>query len=107
GLSFYHARENLSFELRGSYAQTTDKSLVLADSGRIYLEYAEAAQAALDLEGSYQPIQSLRILCVGSLKSAHEKGSSTQLPMVPAFQLRSRVEIDLQIPLSLWSSIEF
>ena len=43
----------------------------------------------------------------GNIQPAFENGSTRQLPMIPIAQVAGRGEVDLSIPLTLWSSVEY
>ena len=107
GSSVHYRSGALSFDVRGSYASFSNHELMIADSGRIHLEYAEAKGTRLDVDGEFNPSTGVRISGGGSVVSAHESGSSVQLPMVPLISLRGRAELDGPLFTTFWSSAEY
>jgi hypothetical protein len=107
GSSLFYHQGTCSFEVRGSYAQYSNNAIAIADSGRIHLEYVESGNAALEIEATTHPTDMTALQLSGTLTSAHETGSSVQLPMVPAVNLRGRGEINFTFPFMLWSSVEY
>jgi hypothetical protein len=108
GSSLFYNRGSLSLEVRGTYMQSSNTPLQIADSGRIRLEYAEARKTAIDIEGALRLTNISRLLFAGTLSIARETaGSNVQLPMIPSVRLTGRWETDFRIPLKAWSSVEY
>jgi outer membrane receptor protein involved in Fe transport len=80
---------------------------MIADTGHIHLEYAEANATRLDFNFHYIPASALRISGTASAVSAHETGSDVQLPMTPQFLVRGRAETDGPAGTTLWSTVEY
>lgn len=108
GGSFWFNSDRFSIEVLGSFAKTSDRSVTLADdSGRIRLHYVEASIFSVQANGMVQPLRTARIKFTGSIQPAYEDGQSTQLPMTPLVRVGGRGEIDLKLPLTLWSAVEY
>ncbi len=107
GSSLYFWNGIFTLALKGNYEQLSDKGLTIADSGAIRLEYGAARIASVEMEGSVGTSRGSRLQFSGSLTSAHEPGSAAQLPMVPVVRLQGRGEIDVRLPLTAWSSVDY
>lgn len=107
GSTLLFRRGILTLALKGSYAQYTNKSMPVVDSGIIRVEYGEARIAGIAAEVTIGAMQSSRLEFSGFLTSAHETGSSAQLPMVPVVRVSGKGEIDFHKPLTVWCSAEY
>lgn len=96
-----------SVEIRGSYAETRETPLALADSGVIQLGYAPTRQVKLDVSGSLRVSDQTRVYLGSIIQHARENGSSVQLPMTPSVELHARGEFSLPIPIKIWSSLNY
>lgn len=107
GSSLSYRDDNLTLRLSGSFTHSTDRSVTLADSGRITLGTLDADQVVVEASGALNPIPSARVKFSGALQPGHETGTTIQLPMVPILELRGRAEVDLAAPITIWSSAEY
>jgi len=107
GGTLWYNRGILTLELQGSYAESSNKEITLADSGRIRLEYVDAKQVQIQATGSVNVSERGRLSFTGIIQPAREKSGSSQLPMLPLVTVQGRGELDLDIPLVLWSSVEY
>jgi len=107
GSSFFYNNGPLSLEVRGSFLQSTNTPVVLSDSGRIRLDYVEATQTALNIEGALQLTNITKVLFSASVTGAYEKDSSSQLPMIPVVRMDGTWETDFRIPIKAWSTVEY
>jgi hypothetical protein len=107
GGSLFYNEGPLSMEIRGSYERSSNLPIQVADSGRIYLEYAEASKSALDVEGALRLTNVARLLYSGVFTSAHETGTTIQVPMIPAVNINGRGEITFPISFTAWGAIEY
>ncbi len=107
GSSFRMTAGLYTLELIATYAQSSNKEAVVANNGRLGVEFVEADQTTLQFNGTLQPVKSTRLTVDCTIQPAHEKGSTTQLPMVPLTRLNGRAELDLPMPATAWSAIDF
>ncbi len=107
GSTFWYNSGIISIELSGAFSKSTDKRIVLADSGKIWFTHVDAVQFFLRTNGTINPVDHCRITFNGVVQPTYEEGKSTQLPMIPPVQIGSRVEYDLNFPLTVWSTTEF
>ncbi|MBI1804008.1 MAG: hypothetical protein HY033_05335 [Ignavibacteriae bacterium] len=107
GSTLKYNSEFLSVDVSGSFAHSQDRALEVADSGRIRLYYVDAERVAAQASGTLILSGRTRLIFSGTLQPTREAGTSTQLPMVPVLQLYGRGEIDLQTPVTIWSSIDY
>lgn len=99
--------EKFSFSLKGTFDHYSNKEIIIAGGGDIRLEYPEASIAALTMEGSLSQLRHVRLSFAGSFTSAHEAGGTSQLPMIPVFDVSARGEMDLAVPVKPWISFGF
>ncbi len=107
GGTFWYNSGTFSLEVNGAFAKSTNKSITLADSGKLYLAFVDADRFTVRADGSVKPLNNTRLTFTGIIQPSFEDGKSRQLPMIPLIQLAARGELTLNIPLSLWSSVEF
>ncbi len=107
GSTLSYRDDNLTLRLSGSFAHSTDRTVTLADSGRIFLGTVDADQVVVEASGTFNPMPAARVKFSGALQPGHETGTSTQLPMVPILQLSGRGEVDLVAPVTIWASAEY
>ena len=107
GGTFWYNSQIFSLEVNGAFAKSTNKGITLADSGKLYSAFVDASQFTARADGSVKPLDNTRLTFTGIIQPSFEDGKSRQLPMIPFIQLAARGELTLNIPLSLWSSVEF
>jgi hypothetical protein len=107
GGSFWFNRGILTLELNASFSKSSGKSMMIADSGRIRLEYVDAFQTIVQATGTLKPSSFTRIKFSGTLQPTNEDGTSTQLPMTPTVKVSGRGELDLPVSLTVWGSIDY
>ncbi|MBI1806689.1 MAG: hypothetical protein HYR76_06515 [Ignavibacteria bacterium] len=107
GGSLWYNSGVFSLELRGSFFKTSDRAITIADSNTLRLEYVDANQFNVQADGTLRPTDDTRLKFSGKIQPAFEDGSTRQLPMIPIVQLAGRGEIDLHVPCTLWSSVEY
>jgi hypothetical protein len=107
GSTLTYKSDMLSLELNGSFSHSELRDVEIADSGNIVLDYLDANQFIFQGEGIISPTTRTRLLFSGTLQPAREAGSSIQLPMVPIVTAHVRGEMDFDLPLTMWSSINY
>jgi hypothetical protein len=107
GGTFWFNSGLFSLEINGAFAKSTDKCLTLADSGRLYLAFIDADQFIVRGTGTLNVLDNTRFTFTGVIQPSFEDGKSRQLPMIPLVQLAARAELTLNLPLAVWSSLEF
>ena len=107
GGTFWFNSELFSLEINGAFAKSTDMCITLADSDKIYLAYVDADQFTVRGTGTLKVLNNTRLTFAGVIQPSFEDGKSRQLPMIPLVQLAARAELTLNLPLAVWSSLEF
>ncbi|MBI4548862.1 MAG: TonB-dependent receptor [Ignavibacteriae bacterium] len=107
GGTVWYNRGILALELTGSYSESSNKEVTLADSGNIHVEYVDARQVHIQATGSVNVSERGRLNFTGVIQPAREKGGNSQLAMLPLVVVRGRGEIDFDIPLKVWSTAEY
>jgi len=107
GGTFWYNSGIISLEVNGAIAKSTNKSIQLADNGKLSLSFVDASQITLKADGNLKPMDNTRLKFTGIFQPSFQDGKSEQLPMIPLIQLAARCEVALNIPLTIWSSLEF
>ncbi|MDI6765712.1 MAG: hypothetical protein QME52_02655 [Bacteroidota bacterium] len=107
GSTFWYNSGIVSIELSSAFLKSTDKRVVLADSGKIWFTHVDAVQFFVKANGTINPTEQCRLTFNGIIQPTYEEGKSTQLPMIPLVQVGGRAEYDFNFPLTVWSSAEF
>jgi hypothetical protein len=107
GSTFWYNSNFISIELEGSIANSSNKSVTLADSGTILLHYVDANVFTIRANGTMKPTDNFKLMLAGLIQPSFEEGKSTQLPMIPVIELGGRAEYTFGFPCSAWSSLEY
>ena len=107
GGTFWFNSELFSLEINGAFAKSTDMCITLADSDKIYLAFVDADQFTVCGTGTLKVLENTRLTFAVVIQPSFEDGKSRQLPMIPLVQLAARAEVTLNLPLTIWSSLEF
>ncbi|HLB00397.1 MAG TPA: hypothetical protein VJO14_03335 [Bacteroidota bacterium] len=95
GASIWYNSGMLTLEASGDYTRSTNRPLIVTDSGRIRPEFAQTWQAILKIEGSLKPSAGFRINFNGAVQPARERGGNSQIPMTPLGEAGVQGEFDL------------
>ena len=107
GGTFWYNSGIYSLEVNGAFAKSTNKSILLADSGKLYLAFVDADLFTVRADGSVKPMNNTLLTFTGIIQPSFQDGKSRQLPMIPLVQLAARGEVTLNFPMTIWSSLEF
>jgi hypothetical protein len=99
--------ELLSIEVNSEFSKISDKTVTVADSGYLRLTYVDAVQVAVNVHGTFAPVDYARLIFSGTIQPTYEENQSVQLPMIPLVQAAARGEIVLPVPMTLWLSLEY
>lgn len=107
GGGFWFNGEILSLELNGEFSKISDKSILISEDSQILLQYVDAIQVIARIYGTFTPQKNMRITFSGIIQPTYEEGNSVQLSMIPLIKSGVRGELFLNIPLRIWSSVEY
>jgi hypothetical protein len=107
GSTFWYNSNLISAELEASIANSSNKYVMLADSGIIRLHYIESNVFTIRANGTIKPSDDLKLTLAGLIQPSFEEGQSTQLPMIPVMELGGRAEYAFGFPCTVWSSLEY
>jgi hypothetical protein len=107
GSRFWYNSELYTIEVKGSAFVSSNKPVQVSKLELVDLAYVNSEQFILDLNGIIYPSEKIQIHVSGILQPSYERGKAIQLPMIPLVKMGVRGEIALNIPVSLWSGIEF
>jgi hypothetical protein len=107
GGTFWFNSDLFSLEISSAFTKSSNKGIILADSGKLFFGFIDANQFTVRADGSMKPSTKTRLNFTGVIQPSFENGNSAQLPMIPLIQLAARGELTLDFPLTIWSSVEF
>ena len=103
-LEFRTRKYSLAFD--GSYAYYLEKEVIVSGNGDIHPEYPEASIVELGGRGTMRDDIAGNLSCGAKLSFARGRGLSTQLPMIPVFDLTAGAEREFGV-VTGWTSIDF
>jgi hypothetical protein len=107
GAVYRFTSELYTLELRGVFSKVLDKSVIIADSGFINIDYVDAYSSSLQIQGTLKPIKRTSMNVFAVINPAYEIGKSGQLPMTPLVRVKVRGEYSFQFPVKVWSDVEY
>ncbi len=107
GFAYNLTSEKYAIETRASFIKTSNKTIVVADNNRLVLDYVEALQTTLQINGKLELIQNLLLKGSGTLQPTYVVGKSEQLPMIPLFKSKISSEYTFSIPLTISTTFEY
>lgn len=107
GSSYSYTSEKYSYEGRVSFSKILNKSVVIADSEKIFLNYITALQTIFQLNGSIKITQNLFAKATAVVQPTYEEGGSDQIPMIPLVKGKLTGEYSFDIPFTLSSTFEY
>lgn len=107
GSAYRYTSELYSLELRGVFSKVLDKSVIIADSGLIHINYVNAYSSSVQFQGTLKPIERTSLSVFAEINPAYEIGKSNQLPMMPLVRAKVRGEYSFKFPVKVWTDLEY
>jgi hypothetical protein len=107
GIGFTTDQDIVQVNAGISFSQWSNKAMVLADSGKLWLDFVKAMQTRFEINAGVQPSQTVRIKFSGLIQPTYEDGSSDQLPMTPLIKTTAKLEYDFPKPVTAWASVNY
>jgi hypothetical protein len=107
GSAYRYTSELYSLELRGVFSKVLDKSVIIADSGFIQINYVNAYSSSVQFQGTLKPKERTSLSVFAVINPSYEIGKSNQLPMMPLVRVKVRGEYSFQFPVKVWTDVEY
>jgi hypothetical protein len=107
GVSFWLNEPAMTFEMQGSFRQSSNYPVTLSDSGAMAIAYVDAVESMLEFNGSFLPHKSFAISYSGVINRTVPDSGDTQLPMIPLVMLHAAGELGLSFPAKIYVSGDY
>ncbi len=107
GLSTKYTYGAFTSDATISYSEADDTQFPFVQDGLINLKYADTRQVIFKFTNSMIIQQNVKVFLNGVIQSINERSSNVRLPMIPALQINSRGEMNLNIPMKFWLSADY
>jgi hypothetical protein len=107
GASFWLNEPDMTFEVQGSFRQSSNYGVTLSKNGEMTIAYIDAVESMLEFNGSFLPNKSLALTYSGIINRAVPDSGDTQLPMVPLVALHAAGEVGFTFPMKMYVSGDY